>query len=33
VRAGRVEEVVPGAASRADVLFRSDVTPWCLDDF
>jgi predicted acetyltransferase len=33
VRAGRVDELVAGAASRADALFRSDVPPWCLDDF
>ncbi|MFN8635574.1 MAG: GNAT family N-acetyltransferase [Chloroflexota bacterium] len=33
LRAGRVEEVSPGAASRADALFRSDVPAWCLDDF
>ncbi len=32
-RAGRVEEMVPGSAHRADLLFRSDVPPWCLDDF
>jgi predicted acetyltransferase len=33
LRAGRVDELAPGAASRADGLFRSDVAPWCLDDF
>jgi predicted acetyltransferase len=33
VRAGRVDELAPGAASRADGLFRSDAPPWCLDDF
>lgn len=33
VRAGRVEELAAGAAARADALFRSDVAPWCLDDF
>jgi predicted acetyltransferase len=33
VRAGRVDELASGAASRADGLFRSDVAPWCLDDF
>jgi predicted acetyltransferase len=27
-RAGRVEEVVPGAIARADALFRSDLRPW-----
>jgi predicted acetyltransferase len=32
-RAGRVEELTPKAAHRADLLFRSDVSPWCLDDF
>lgn len=31
--AGRVEELKPGAASRADALFRSATAPWCLDDF
>jgi predicted acetyltransferase len=31
--AGRLEELTPGAARRADLLFHSDVTPWCLDDF
>lgn len=31
--AGRLDELVPGAARRADLLFRSDVPPWCLDDF
>jgi predicted acetyltransferase len=33
LRAGRVDELTPGAASRAEGLFRSDVAPWCLDDF
>lgn len=33
LRAGRLEELVPGTAHRADLLFRSDVPPWCLDDF
>jgi predicted acetyltransferase len=33
LRAGRVDEPEPGAASRADGLFRSDAAPWCLDDF
>jgi predicted acetyltransferase len=32
-RAGRIDELTPGAAHRADLLFRSDVPPWCLDDF
>jgi predicted acetyltransferase len=31
--AGRLEELTPGAARRADLLFYSDVAPWCLDDF
>ena len=31
--AGRLDELAPGAARRADVMFRSDVPPWCLDDF
>lgn len=33
VLAGRVEELAPGAARRADLLFHSAVPPWCLDDF
>jgi len=33
LRAGRIEEATPGAAHRADLLFRSDVPPWCLDHF
>lgn len=33
VRAGRVDELAVGAASRADGLFRADAPPWCLDDF
>jgi predicted acetyltransferase len=33
VRAGRVDELAPGAASLADGLFRSDAPAWCLDDF
>jgi predicted acetyltransferase len=33
VAAGRAEELVPGAARRADLMFHSDVAPWCLDDF
>lgn len=28
-RAGRVEELAPGALRRADVLFASDRAPWC----
>jgi predicted acetyltransferase len=31
--AGRLDELAPGAARRADLMFRSDVPPWCLDDF
>ena len=33
LRAGRLDELVPGAAGRADLLFHSEVAPWCLDDF
>jgi predicted acetyltransferase len=33
LHAGRLDELVPGAASRTDTLFRADVSPWCLDDF
>ena len=33
VRAGRVTEDVPGAAARADALFRTPAAPWCADDF
>lgn len=33
LRAGRLDELAPGAALRADRLFWSDVAPWCLDDF
>jgi predicted acetyltransferase len=33
LQAGRLEELAPGAAHRADLLFHSDVPPWCLDDF
>jgi hypothetical protein len=32
-RAGRIEELAPGAAANMDTFFRSDVAPWCLDDF
>ncbi|MGE3268092.1 MAG: GNAT family N-acetyltransferase [Chloroflexota bacterium] len=32
-RAGRLTELTPGAARRADLLFGWDVPPWCLDDF
>lgn len=31
--AGRLDELAPGAALRADLLFSWDVAPWCLDDF
>ena len=33
VRAGRVEEVRPGAAARADAMFRPDRAPWCPEIF
>ena len=33
VRAGRVAEEAPGAAARADALFRTPTAPWCADDF
>jgi predicted acetyltransferase len=29
LRAGRGDELQPGAAARADALFRTDVAPWC----
>ena len=32
-RAGRVEELREGGLARADVLFRTDVTPWCSEVF
>ena len=32
-RADRVEELVPGALRRADALFASDRTPWCVTMF
>ncbi len=32
-RAGRVEELVPGALRRADALFASDRAPWCATMF
>jgi predicted acetyltransferase len=32
-RAGLVEEVRPGAVSRADAAFRSDRAPWCPEIF
>ena len=31
--AGRVEESTPGALARADLVFGSDVPPWCSTDF
>ena len=33
LRAGRVEEVAPGAVARADALFRTDLRPWCPEIF
>jgi predicted acetyltransferase len=33
VRGGRVEEVRPGAAARADAMFRPDRAPWCPEIF
>jgi predicted acetyltransferase len=33
VRARRVRELTPGAAARADVLFRTDRAPWCSTHF
>jgi predicted acetyltransferase len=33
VRAGRLEELRPGAVARADELFRTAVTPWCPEAF
>ena len=33
VRGGRVEELKRGAAARADVMFRTDVQPWCPEIF
>jgi predicted acetyltransferase len=32
-RAGRVEELVPGALERADAMFRTDRAPWCPEIF
>ena len=32
-RAGRVEEIAPGALARADVAFRTDRAPWCPEIF
>ena len=33
VRGGRLEELKPGAAARADVMFRTDRLPWCPEIF
>ena len=33
VRGGRVEELRPGAAARADAMFRTDRAPWCPEIF
>jgi predicted acetyltransferase len=33
VAAGRVVELKPGAAARADSLFRTDLAPWCPETF
>lgn len=33
VRAGRVVEHIPGAAQRADTLFKSERAPWCPENF
>jgi predicted acetyltransferase len=33
VRGGRVEELRPGAAARADALFRGERAPWCPEIF
>jgi predicted acetyltransferase len=32
-RAGRIEELVPGAIARADALFATDRAPWCPEIF
>jgi predicted acetyltransferase len=32
-RGGRVEELKPGAAARADAVFRTDIQPWCPEIF
>ena len=32
-RAGRVEELVPGAIHHADAAFRTDRAPWCPEIF
>ncbi len=33
LRAGRVTELAPDAATRADALFRTPTAPWCADEF
>jgi predicted acetyltransferase len=33
LQAGRLDELAPGAADRADLMFRSAVPPWCLEEF
>jgi hypothetical protein len=33
VRAGRVEELQPGAAARADPMFSWNRAPWCPEIF
>jgi predicted acetyltransferase len=33
VRAGRLEELRPGAAERLDTLLRSEAAPWCPEEF
>jgi predicted acetyltransferase len=33
VGAGRIDELIPGAAARADSIFASTVTPWCPQPF
>jgi predicted acetyltransferase len=33
VRGGRVDELVPGAAARADALFATELAPWCPEVF
>jgi hypothetical protein len=33
LRAGRIEELKPGAVARADELFRTERQPWCPEIF
>jgi predicted acetyltransferase len=33
VRGGRVQELQPGAAARADAIFATDRAPWCPEIF